>query len=501
MRSSTERSTSQARDSGVSTPIARHKTALARTSLSRPVSQALADGVLAAGFKVLDYGCGQGGDVRRLAAAGFDCAGWDPVHRPGGDRRPSELVNLGYVVNVIERAEERAAALRSAWALASKVLVVSARLKEEAKGTTCAAYEDGGLTRAGTFQKFYDQSELREWINQTLGSSAVAAAPGVFYVFREDSDREDFLSRRFRRRATAPKLRRSDVLFEQHRALLEPLMAFLATRGRLPVSGELPEAPALEEALGGIRSAYRIVARVTGEEQWERVRLERSEDLLVYLGLSRFERRPRMSELPLPLQLDIKAFFSNYTRACEQADELLFALGQPDFISQAMKGSAVGKETPAGIYVHVTALDRLPTLLRMFEGCARAYAGTVEGANLVKLHRGSPQVSYLSYPDFDQDPHPALATSLVVDLQAFRIAPRSYIESKNPPILHRKELFVAADYPGREKFARLTAAEDNASLYSHPDLIGTREAWEALLASLGLTCRGHRLVRRKPLNC
>ncbi len=31
-----------------------------------------------------------------------------------------------------------------------------------------------------------------------------------------------------------------------------------------------------------------------------------------------------------------------------------------------------------------------------------------------------------------------------------------YTERANPPILHRKESFVAEDYPGREKFARLT---------------------------------------------
>ena len=35
------------------------------------------------------------------------------------------------------------------------------------------------------------------------------------------------------------------------------------------------------------------------------------------------------------------------------------------------------------------------------EGWDPAYSPQVEGANLIKLHRGTPQVSYLSYPDFE----------------------------------------------------------------------------------------------------
>ena len=58
-------------------------------------------------------------------------SGWDPVHEPDTDRQPADVVNLGYVVNVIEDREERAKTLRSAWTLATGVLIVSARLDWE----------------------------------------------------------------------------------------------------------------------------------------------------------------------------------------------------------------------------------------------------------------------------------------------------------------------------------------------------------------------------------
>lgn len=114
----------------------------------------------------MDYGCGHGGDLDRLRTRGFACVGWDPNHRQSGARRRSGVVNLGYVVNVIEDASERNEALRAAWALAEHVLVVAARLKADlGESEPGEAFADGRLTRLQTFQKFYDQQELRAWIN------------------------------------------------------------------------------------------------------------------------------------------------------------------------------------------------------------------------------------------------------------------------------------------------------------------------------------------------
>jgi DNA phosphorothioation-associated putative methyltransferase len=88
-------------------PIARHRTALSRIDLSRPLKTAQADGLLNTETSVLDYGCGRGGDVRYLRHHGYQIEGWDPVHAPGGKRTEADLVNLGYVVNVIENPAEQ----------------------------------------------------------------------------------------------------------------------------------------------------------------------------------------------------------------------------------------------------------------------------------------------------------------------------------------------------------------------------------------------------------
>ena len=75
----------------------------------------------------------------------------------------------------------------------------------------------------------------------------------------------------------------------------------------------------------------------------------------------------------------------------------------------------------------------LPPLLRVYEGCARGYIGVVEGANVVRLHRRVPQISYLAYPHFDHDPHPALMGSLVVHLQTLQVRYMDYRTTDSPP--------------------------------------------------------------------
>ena len=121
----------------------------------------------------------------------------------------------------------------------------------------------------------------------------------------------------------------------------------------------------------------------------------------------------------------------------------------------------------------------------------------MDDATIVKLRRDEPKVSYLCYPNFDRDAHPALAESVAVHLQTFRVRTRRYDRSANPPVLHRKEAFLPHDHPDRDKDTRLTRAEERAGLFEDTASIGTVVGWNAALATRGLVLRGHRLMRRR----
>jgi DNA phosphorothioation-associated putative methyltransferase len=455
---------------------------------------AIEDGLISEKTRVFDYGCGLGGDVQRLRDRGIKCWGWDPVHAPRERLRAADVVNLGYVANVIERADERSATLRKAWKLAEQVLVVAARLTIDARGAL-AVFEDGHVTRLGTFQKYFDQTELRTWIDVTLDVTSVPTAPGVFYVFRDDGLRERFVAARYQRRIATPRIRRSEALFEEHRPLFETLQGFLVSRGRLPSPEELPEARLIQAVLGSLPRAFSILRRVTAEKEWDKIRETRSQDLLLYLALARFDGRPMFSRLPREMQLDVRAFFGTYAHAGDEADKLLFLAGSRAAVEEACRSAPVGKLTPTALYVHESALADLTPVLRVYEGCASRYLGSVRGANIIKLHRDGVTVSYLSYPRFEQDPHPALAAALTLPLQTFRVTYRDFRDSENPPVLHRKEQFLGTEHPLRAKFARLTAQEERLGLYEMPELIGTLAGWRQALEANSVVMRGHRAVR------
>jgi DNA phosphorothioation-associated putative methyltransferase len=219
--------------------------------------------------------------------------------------------------------------------------------------------------------------------------------------------------------------------------------------------------------------------------------------LRVHLAIERLSGLPKFSELPESLQRDIKAFFGSYKTAQEEAEELLFQAGSHEEVDKACKQAPCGKLTPEALYIHKSAVDTLPPILKVFEGCARVLLGEIEGEYLLKLNRTKPKISYLLYPDFEDNPHPALKESWVVSLHELDEKFYSFEERENPPILHRKETFVPEDHPSREKFARLTRQEEKWGLFDEPQKIGTRQGWENKMAEKGVRLRGHRLERRK----
>ena len=471
--------------------IERHKAAMFRTDLSRPVRLAVEWAIINKDTTFFDYGCGHGGDVQRVKNLGYTSAGWDPYYYADMPCMEADVVNLGYVLNVIENLEERRQALISAWKLTHKVLIVSAQVIINAPSKTQIAYGDGIVTRRNTFQKYYGQEELKKYIDGTIGTDAVPVALGIYFVFRDAAEKETYKALRFFSTVSTPRISLPTQRFEDYQSQLEPLMAFYTKRGRLPVKGELENGQQLLIEFGNFRRAFAVILQATNEEEWDAIAYRRSLDIQVYLALTHFDQRPRFSQLAPEMRQDIKAFFGSYDDACEVADQKLFSLGQPGVVKGACNKSKIGKRTRGALYIHVSALQALNPLLRIYEGCASRNIGRVDDATLIKFYTDEMRISYLFYPDFDRSAHPALNASISIDLQTRRITHRDYSQRENPPILHRKETFVTPDYPLREEFAQLTQQEEKLGLLENKSEIGTVNGWTKCLEEYGVEIRGH----------
>ncbi|NHC36877.1 DNA phosphorothioation-associated putative methyltransferase [Scytonema millei] len=474
--------------------IERHRAAIYRVEISRPVRSAIESAILNNDTTFFDYGCGHGGDIDRVANLGYTSSGWDPYYRPDTPHIAADVVNLGYVLNVIEDLEERRQALIHAWELTRKVLLVSAQVLINDRSSNQMAYGDGIVTSRNTFQKYYDQEELKKYIDEVLNVDAVPVALGIYFVFRDEQERESFKALRFRSRATTPRVRIPSKRFEDYQEQLAPLMAFFTERGRLPVKGELAEESQLLTEFGNFRRAYNVILQATDEAEWDAIAYRRSLDILVYLALTQFSQRPSFNKLSPALRHDIKAFFGSYQEACEVADNKLFSLGKPGVIAKICQQSKIGKRLPTALYVHVSAIEELDPLLRIYEGCASRTIGRLEDATLVKFCTDKPKISYLFYPDFDPNPHPTLHTSMQIHLPDLKVFYRDYDRAANPPILHRKETFVSERYPLYEQFANLTRQEEELGLLRNSREIGTRDGWYRRLEEYGVEIQNDRVV-------
>ncbi len=165
-------------------------------------------------------------------------------------------------------------------------------------------------------------------------------------------------------------------------------------------------------------------------------------------------------------------------------------------VARCCRESKVGKKLPTAFYVHISALATLNPVLIIYEKCARQNIPNIDKATLVKFQLHQPKISYLFYPDFDTDAHPALQTSIQINLETGEVKYFDYSNSENPPVLHRKETFVTADYPNYEKFARLTRCEEGWGLLDNTSAIGTRDGWLKYLGYCGVEIQDHTVVER-----
>jgi DNA phosphorothioation-associated putative methyltransferase len=228
---------------------------------------------------------------------GLTSSGWDPYFRPDVPHTPADVVNMGYVINVIEDTAERRQALMNAWNLAQKVLIVAAQVLIDDRTRGVIAYGDGIITSRNTFQKYFEQEELKAYIDQVLGVDAIPVALGIYFVFRDEAQAETFRASRFRSRATAPRIRLKVNKFEEYRELLQPLMDFYTDRGRLPAAEELGTAAlgSLQSEFGSIKRAFNVILKATDAGEWDAIADKRRNDLTGLPGPQPLRQTPQIS--------------------------------------------------------------------------------------------------------------------------------------------------------------------------------------------------------------
>lgn len=472
--------------------LARHRTALSRCGFSAPVQSLARHGFLDGRFGLFDYGCGRGDDVRGLRENGLTANGWDPYFAPDEDVQSADLVNLGFVINVIEDFDERLDALTRAWSLAGTLLVVSVMLanQNDARGER---FRDGVRTQRGTFQKYYTQGEIKAFLEEVLDVEAVPVAPGVLYVFRDKDAEQRFFVERYRsrrnrlrdpsvqERPTKERARRDRAAekYAVHEIELEGLWNLWLGLGRRPHRSEVDDAIGVTEAFGSVGKALRFLEAYKGKERGQdrvaidlaRAEAARVEDLTVYFALNQFERRKAYQHLEPGLKRDIKQFFGDYGSAQSVGWELLLQIADVPAVEQACREAAEhglgwlakddapevnggpradeGEADSRAVSLQLDArlVEQLPGLLRVYVGAASAAYGDYRNADLIKIHIGSGKLTLIRFEEFDDAPLPRMLERVKIKLREQDIEYYGYGEDYEPPYLYWKSRYINEEHP------------------------------------------------------
>lgn len=470
--------------------IARHKTAMQRYALSRPLVLATSHRLITPDSTVFDYGCGRGADVRLLRKTGVRANGWDPHFLPDEKLRTADCVNLGYVLNVIENQKERDSTLRKAFGLAQKCLIASVRVDNALNDAE--EFADGVLTKAGAFQKLYSQEEFKQYLEAVLGRRPHMASLGIAYIFTDERLESEYLANLAIYR---PRIFRESVIeqFKRDR-LAQRYLSKAKALGRPPLDTEFKLLPKLVERFGPPQRIERIASALLDQDSLTRTREDKRESILTYIAMMRLQGMtpPPLRTLPGEIQADIKMLWRSYKAALQAGTDFLFQLGKQEMVKKACGGARLGKRLPEDFYVHKSAEIQLPPLLRLLIFAARQVVGEIE-YDIVKISLDGRKVSFLRYRDFETVAHPDLVYSVKVYLPTSSYSIRNYDSAMNPPILHRKETLLDPLHPQYSEFANLSTQEEQCGLLSRSD-IGTREGWQSVLRERGFQIVGHSLV-------
>jgi DNA phosphorothioation-associated putative methyltransferase len=495
---------------------ARQLTALARYGFSAPVQSLARHGFLDGRFSLFDYGCGRGDDVRGLTENGLAVAGWDPYYAPDQPIHPADIVNFGFVVNVIEDFDERLEALTRAWSLAERLLVVSVMLanQNEPRGQR---FRDGVLTQRGTFQKYYTQAEIKAFIEAALDEEPIPVAPGVLYVFRDQEVEQRFLVDRYRNRrnllrypavpvrerATPSRRNRSAEKYEAYREPLDHLWERWVALGRPPDPSEVEDLVALTEGFGNLGRALRFIGERHDADAIQRSRHARIADLQVYFALSQFAHRRPYKHLEPGLQRDLNAFFGDYAGAQTAARALLFGIADVEAIALACRYAAERGlgwlEEGRSLQLHSSLVEQLPPLLRVYVGCAAVLYGDYRHADLVKIHIGSGKVSLMRYDDFAGQPLPRMIERVKIKLREQDIDYFAYGEGYEPPFLYHKSRTINEEFPRYPEQVAFEEVLDGLELFDFSGYGPSPDKFLATLARNRWTLDGFQLTRATTL--
>ncbi|MEC9415837.1 MAG: DNA phosphorothioation-associated putative methyltransferase [Pseudomonadota bacterium] len=482
--------------------VHRYKTALKRNRLSLPIQKLFQHHLLAENDSLMDYGCGQGDDIQILDDMGIAVNGWDPFFYVEGKKIKSDVVNLGYVLNVIDSVKERKETLKTSYALAQKLLIISARLSNQPPNLSWKRHNDGYITQRGTFQKYFEHQELANFIELSLGRKPIPVGPGIYIAFKDDDAEGIYLASKLSQRKThyQPRVSSYSELEEEAASAANRYWDKCLELGRPCYADEIENCEALFKKVGRHTKAFDLMLKEKGKSQFNEIKIKRMNDLIVEFSLLQFQKTPFFKYLNTDQQRDIEYHFGNYSNLKTIAKQSLFSIGDVDSIHDACReaedngiGYLFGEHS---LQLHVSQIDDLPVILRIYAGCAEKLYGSLDGIDLIKLHIHSGKVTLIGHDDFANNLIPNMIERIKINLWKQKIRFYDYVGPFIPVPLYLKSRFISENIQNFSKQQKFDASLVRTNVFDFDRETPSKELLTHKLNAAGYLIDGYHIIKK-----
>ena len=279
-------------------------------------------------------------------------------------------------------------------------------------------------------------------------------------MFRDKVEEQEFLlerqhvRREWHHLTERPPTEREYILprekIDSNLPLFEDFWQTALDLGRVPANDEFDFSDQLRSLAGSHKRAFESLREHFDTAEFEQASKNRKEDLTVYFALANFDRRTAYVRFAPSLKRDIVHFFRHYASGREAGNDLLYSIADLEKIRKGCETAA--KEIRCGrgqaghsFTIQCGFLERLPSILRVYVGCAAQLYGDIDTVDLVKIHYTSPKVTFLTYDEFSTSRLPTLKERVKVNLASQRIDffPAA-IDGGDGQLLYFKSDFYAA---------------------------------------------------------
>ena len=148
------------------------------------------------------------------------------------------------------------------------------------------------------------------------------------------------------------------------------------------------------------------------------------------------------------------------------------------------------------LQLHVSQIDDLPVILRIYAGCAEKLYGSLDGIDLIKLHIHSGKVTLIGHDDFANNLIPNMIERIKINLWKQKIRFYDYVGPFIPVPLYLKSRFISENIQNFSEQQKFDASLVRTNVFDFDRETPSKELLTHKLNAAGYLIDGYHIIKK-----